>query len=169
MKLSVSPGDRQFVRDVLISGLQFTDPDLVRQRIRNLDAGQPLSQSSLTESQRRLYDLGIFARVNTALQNPDGDESYKYVLYRIEEARKYFLTLGVGAQIGRIGHGDPTLFDSPAGSTGFSPRASIGISRTNVFGIRTYRQSRRPAFPIFRSGWSSATRAALQRNRKAGA
>jgi outer membrane protein insertion porin family len=135
VKFAVNPGERQFVRDVLISGLQYTSPDVVRHRIRNLESGQPLSQSSLTESQRRLYDLGIFARVDTALQDPDGDESYKYVLYRIEEARKYYLTLGVGAQVGRIGQGDPTLFDAPAGSTGFSPRASIGISRTNVFGI----------------------------------
>ncbi len=135
VKFAVTPGDRQFVRDVLISGLNYTNPELVRQRIQNLDPGEPLSQSSVTDSQRRLYDLGIFARVNTALQNPDGDESYKYVLYRFEEARKYFLTLGVGAQIGRIGRGDPTLFDSPAGATGFSPRASVGISRTNVFGV----------------------------------
>ena len=45
---------------------------LVRERIRNLEPGDPLSQSSMIESQRRLYDLGIFARVDTALQNPDG-------------------------------------------------------------------------------------------------
>jgi len=78
VKFAVNPGERQYVRDVLISGLQYTNPDVVRHRIRNLESGQPLSQSSLTESQRRLYDLGIFARVDTALQDPDGDESYKY-------------------------------------------------------------------------------------------
>src|SRR5258708_28997216 len=51
-----------------------------------------LSQTRMTESQKRLYDLGIFARVNAAIQNPEGEEPTKYVLYSIEEARRYSLT-----------------------------------------------------------------------------
>ena len=84
---TIHPGERQYVRDVLISGLRFTDEGLVRERIRNLNPGEPLAQSSMIESQRRLYDLGIFARVDTALQNANGDTDHKYVLYRLEEAR----------------------------------------------------------------------------------
>ena len=130
----VKPGERQFVRDVLISGLDATDEALVRERIRNLNPGDPLSQASMIESQRRLYDLGIFARVDTALQNPEGDTDRKYVLYRFEEARRYSMTGGFGAQIARIGRGDPT-FTTPAGTAGFSPRISFGISRSNLLGI----------------------------------
>src|SRR5207248_9041436 len=81
-----------------------------------------------TESQRRLYDLGIFARVNTAVQDPDGDEDEKYVLYDFDEARHYSMNVGVGAQIGRIGGGVTTL-DNPAGTAGFAPRFAFGISR----------------------------------------
>ena len=69
----------------------------------------------MIESQRRLYDLGIFARVDTALQNPDGDTDQKYVLYRFEEASRYSLTGGFGAQLARIGRGNPT-FNTPAGA-----------------------------------------------------
>lgn len=131
---AIRPGDRQFVREVLISGLQTTDEALVRERIRNLEPGDPLSQASMIESQRRLYDLGIFARVDTALQNPEGDTDRKYVLYRLEEARRYSITGGFGAQIARIGRGDPT-FTTPAGAAGFSPRVSFGISRSNFLGV----------------------------------
>ena len=74
--------------------------------------GDPLSQGSMIESQRRLYDLGIFARVDTALQNPDGDTDRKYVLYRFEEARRYSLTGGFGAQLARIGRGRSDVHDS---------------------------------------------------------
>ena len=130
----IHPGERQFVRDVLISGLTRTDEGLVRERIRNLEPGDPLSQGSIIESQRRLYDLGIFARVDTALQNPEGDTDRKYVLYRLEEARRYSLTGGFGAQLGRIGRGNPTL-TTPAGAPGFSPRVSFGISRANFLGL----------------------------------
>ncbi len=135
IKITVNEGERQFVREVLVSGLHATNVSLVRNRIRNLNPGEPLSQSSVTDSQRRLYDLGIFARVDVALQNPDGEEDYKNVLYRLEEGRKYSVVGGIGAQVGRIGSGTPSTFDSPAGAPGFSPRVSLGISRTNVLGL----------------------------------
>jgi outer membrane protein insertion porin family len=135
VKFLLNPGERQYVRDVLISGLHTTNPQLVQDRIQNLDPGKPLSQSSMNESQRRLYDLGVFARVDTALQNPDGEEQYKYILYRIEEARRYSITGGIGAQFGRIGRGDISTLDTPAGTAGFSPRVSVGVTRSNLFGI----------------------------------
>ncbi len=34
----------------------------------------------MLESQRRLYDLGLFSEVDTAIQNPDGTESRKNVV-----------------------------------------------------------------------------------------
>ena len=130
----VNPGERQFVRDVLISGLDATDEGLVRERIRNLNPGDPLVAEQHDRESAPAVRLGIFARVDTALQNPDGDTDRKYVLYRLEEARRYSLTGGFGAQIARIGRGNPT-FTTPAGTAGFSPRVSFGISRSNFLGL----------------------------------
>lgn len=129
----VHQGPRKYVRDVLISGLETTRPKLVYDRIE-LKKNEPLSLARNTDSQRRLYDLGIFARVNTAVQDPDGDEDEKYVLYDFDEARHYSMNIGVGAQIGRIGGGVTTL-DNPAGTTGFAPRFAFGISRINFLGL----------------------------------
>jgi outer membrane protein insertion porin family len=129
----VTPGQRVYVRNVVVDGLKRTRPDLVTDRI-SLRTGDPLSQSEINISQRRLYDLGIFTRVDTAIQNPDGNEPTKYVLYSLEEAGRYSMNIGVGAEIGRIG-GGATSLDSPAGVTGFSPRFLFGISRLNFFGL----------------------------------
>lgn len=129
----IAPGERKFVRDVLISGLETTRSSLVQNRME-LKKGEPLSLAAETDTQRRLYDLGIFARVNTALQNPDGDEEDKIVLYDIDEARHYSLNIGIGAQIARIGGGVTTL-DNPAGTTGFAPRLAVGVSRLNFLGL----------------------------------
>jgi outer membrane protein insertion porin family len=129
----VHQGPRKYVRDVLISGIETTRPKLVYDRIE-LTKYEPLSLAKNIESQRRLYDLGIFARVNTAVQNPDGNEDEKYVLYDFDEARHYSMNVGVGAQIGRIGGGVTTL-DNPAGTTGFAPRFAFGISRINLLGL----------------------------------
>ncbi len=133
LRYVIHPGSRKYVHDVLVTGLETTRPNLVYHRIE-LKKEQPLSLAQETDSQRRLYELGIFARVNTALQNPDGQEDDKTVLYDIDEARHYSLNVGVGAQIARIG-GGVTSLDNPAGSTGFAPRLALGISRINLLGL----------------------------------
>ena len=122
-----------YVRQTLVDGLNRTRMDVVMRRI-SLHPGDPLSQSEINSSQRRLYDLGIFARVDAAIQNPEGEEPSKYVLYALEEAGRYSMNFGVGAEIGRIGGGTTSL-DSPAGVTGFSPRFSFGVSRLNFLGL----------------------------------
>lgn len=132
VKYVVHEGRQMFVRGLLVSGLQTSDPEMVFRRIQ-LQDGEPLSQAKLVESQRRLYDLGVFARVDMAIQNPEGAERGKYVLYQFEEARKYSVNVGLGAEITRIGGGTPN-FDAPAGEPGFSPRISFGVTRVNFYG-----------------------------------
>ena len=133
VKFVVEEGRQQFVRKVLVEGLGTTDPRLVYRRLQ-ITEGDPISQSAMLDTQRRLTDLGIFARVDMAVQNPEGSEPSKYILYQLEEARKYSVNFGFGAEIARIG-GGITSFDRPAGGTGFSPRVSFGVSRSNLFGV----------------------------------
>ena len=131
IKYTVTEGRRLFVRDVLVGGLGSTDPRLVQDHVR-LAPGDPLSLTRMLETQRRLYDLGIFARVDMALQNPEGRERDKYVLYQLEEARRWSLSYGFGAEITRIGGGESV--DAPVGDPGLSPRAIASISRLNFLG-----------------------------------
>jgi len=131
---TIQEGDRQYVRDVLISGLRTTRRGLVDRTLR-IEAGDPLSPVAELQGQQRLYDLGVFARVDTAIQNPDGDTDHKYVLYSFEEANRYRLTLGFGAQVANFGTPSTTSLAAPAGTTGFSPQASIDVSRQNFFGL----------------------------------
>lgn len=132
LKYAVTEGRRYFVRNVLLNGLRATRLDLVTSRLV-VSEQDPLSQSNIVETQRRLYDLGIFARVAVAVQNPEGRERNKSVIMQLDEARKYSLNLGFGAEFGRIGGGNS--FTSPAGAAGFGPRAQIGLSRLNFLGL----------------------------------
>jgi outer membrane protein insertion porin family len=129
----IVPGKRQFVRDVLIQGPRNTKYSLLKSRIL-LAPGDPISQSQIALSQQKFYDLGIFSKVQTAIQNPDGQEESKYVQFLLEEARRYSFNFGPGFELGRIGRG-VTTFDEPAGAPGFSPRISMGISRINFLGL----------------------------------
>jgi outer membrane protein insertion porin family len=133
LRFVIRPGMRLYVRRVLVRGLETTKPAVVANRI-TLAPGDPISQSRIAESQQKLYDLGIFSQVQTAIQNPDGVEDSKYVLFHLTEARRYSFNVGFGAELGRIGGGVTTL-DAPAGTPGFSPRFSLGISRINFRGL----------------------------------
>src|SRR5215831_5027822 len=130
----INEGQQQFVREVLINSdaLRTTRPELISRQLQ-LNPGDPLSPVAIAETQRRLYDLGIFARVDAAIQNPDGEETRKYVLYNIEEAARYSIAFGFGVEGGRIG-GCQTCFDAPIGQTGVSPRVSMDITRINLWG-----------------------------------
>jgi len=131
---TVTEGDRQYVRQVLTSGLTTTRRSLVDKRI-TLKAGDPLSPIEQTQIQKKFYDLGIFARVDTAIENPDGETQHKYVLYNFEEANRYNLTLGVGAQLARFGTPNTANLSAPGGTTGFSPQFSATLSRLNFLGM----------------------------------
>jgi len=128
----IDPGPQEFVRDVVISGLRTTKPELVQKQI-TIRPGDPLSLPADREIQRSLYNLGIFAEINTAVQNSEGDETYKYVLFDFTEAHRYTLNLGVGAEIAQLGP-TTTAISEPVGATGFSPRLSASINRLNVGG-----------------------------------
>lgn len=132
----INEGGRKYVRDVLITGLRNTRPSLVERQMR-LAAGDPLSQMAMLDSQKTLYDLGVFAKVDTAVQNPDGNTSHKYVLYDIQEARRYVMNVGFGAEVAKIG-GTTSALDAPVGGNGFSPRVSLDLTRNNFLGLGHY-------------------------------
>ena len=129
----VHEGQQQFVREVIYNGNTVTQNRLI-DRTLTLNPGDPLSPTQITDIQRKLYDLGVFAKVDAAIQDPDGDTAEKYVIYQLEEARRYSTDVGFGAELGRIG-GCETCLDAPAGATGFSPRVSVDVARNNLWGL----------------------------------
>jgi len=129
----VQPGRHEIVRGVLIRGLVKTRLSLVTERV-HFAPGDPISQSRIAESQQKLYDLAVFSKVEMAIQNPAGVEDSKYLVLRADEADLYSFNIGFGAQLGRIG-GGVTTFDEPAGTTGFVPRISLGVTRLNFLGL----------------------------------
>jgi outer membrane protein insertion porin family len=136
----VDEGQQVFVRDVLLTGLQFTRPETVAKAI-TVHAGDPLSQPALADTQRNLYAFALFNEVNTAVENPGGDQERKTVLIQATEARRWTLTYGFGfeAQTGQPQNNCAGAFAggvacSPNGKTGVSPRVLAEITRNNLFG-----------------------------------
>jgi outer membrane protein insertion porin family len=131
---NITEGDREYVRDVLTSGLKTTRRSLVDRAI-TMKAGDPLSPTAQTNIQKTLYDLGVFANVDTAIENPDGDTDHKYVVYHFDEANRYTFSIGFGAQLAQFGTPNTSSLAAPGGTTGFSPEGSLTISRLNFLGL----------------------------------
>ena len=72
----------------------------------------------MLDTQHRLYDLGIFNQVDTAVQNPDGTSRSKNVLVDVQEAKRYTFDYGWAS------NSRPASRESDrraAGETGVSP------------------------------------------------
>jgi outer membrane protein assembly complex protein YaeT len=126
----ITEGPQVFVDKVLISGLNYTRPFVVDREIK-IHSEDRLSQNQMLDSQRRLYDLGIFNEVDVAVQNPDGDSTNKNVNYQLAEARRYTFNYGVGLEVQT---GQPAGATSPQGDTGVSARVSFDATRLNFRG-----------------------------------
>ena len=110
---------------MLISGLDTTRSYIVDQQLL-LKEGEPLSQSDILETQRRLYDLGIFEKVEIAVQNREGKERFKNALVAVEEGGRYTVSVGGGVDVARFGAASEGVTD-PEGGAGISPLSFVEV------------------------------------------
>lgn len=143
VSFKITEGGQVFVDNIVVSGLKYTKPFIVTQEYA-IHPGEPLNQSAVLETQRKLYDLTIFNQVDVAVQNPEGDTDRKNLLMQVEEARRYTFNYGIGfeVQTGNVNTDCSTQvtnpqgqhFCNPQGATGFSPRISFDVTRVNFRG-----------------------------------
>ena len=127
----VTEGDRVYVDQVLVSGREFTRAYVIDRELQ-VKAGDPLSQANILDTQQRLYDLGIFSQVDTAVQDPDGTEPRKNVLVQVREAKRYTFNYGGGFEF-QTGQSTGNN-KQPLGGAGVSPLGSFDVSRLNFLG-----------------------------------
>ena len=129
---TIHEGDQVIVDQVFTAGLNHTRPFIVQREIQ-IKPGDPLSQIDMLNTQKRLYDLGIFSQVDTAVQNPESNEREKNVLVNVQEAKRYTFNYGLGLEFQT---GQPSSSNNqPLGETGVSPRVSFGVTRLNFRGL----------------------------------
>jgi len=125
----IEEGPQTRVRKVLLSGFVHTRPAVIRRQIQ-VKPNAPLRQGEVVDTQRRLYNLGIFNRVTVAPQNPTGSNPDKDVVALVEEAKRYTLAYGGGFEVQRLASStDPT-----SGAVQAAPRGILEISKLNLTG-----------------------------------
>ncbi|MGH9715747.1 MAG: POTRA domain-containing protein [Candidatus Acidiferrales bacterium] len=118
------------VSKVLLTGYQFTRRGIIARQV-SIEPGEPLREGDVAATQRRLYNLGVFNRVQIAPQNPGGTDPQKTVVVDVQEGDRYTVGYGFGFEVQRIAGGS----SNPNGSTiSASPRGIFEIARNNMFG-----------------------------------
>lgn len=125
----IEEGPQVRVRQVLIGGQRHTRRGVIRREIQ-FRPGEPLRQGEVLESQRRLYNLGIFNRVAIEPQNPQGSDPHKNVVALVEESKRYTLSYGGGVEVQRLA----STTDPTGGQLRASPRGLLEISKANLTG-----------------------------------
>ncbi len=126
----ITEGRRIEVSKVLLTGYQYTRPGIIARQVDIKPEG-PLREGDVAKTQRQLYNLGVFNRVQIAPQNPDGTNPEKAVVVAVNEGGRYTLGYGVGFEVQRIAGGA----NNPNGTEiSASPRGIFEIARDNMFG-----------------------------------
>jgi outer membrane protein insertion porin family len=125
----ITEGRQVLVAKVLLGGYVHTRPGVISRQV-GIKAGEPLSEGTTVETQRKLYNLGIFSRVSIAPQNPDGEDEKKTIVVMVDEARRYTIGYGLGFEAQRLGS------STSATATTFSaaPRGTLELTKANLTG-----------------------------------
>ena len=125
----ITEGRQVLVARVLLSGYEHTRPGVISRQV-GIKPGEPLSEGTVVETQRKLYNLGIFSRVSIAPQNPDGEDEKKTIVVMVDEARRYTIAYGLGFEAQRLGSStSPT-----SQSLSFAPRGTLELTKANLTG-----------------------------------
>jgi len=122
-------GPQVKVERVLMDGYEHTRSGVVAREVQ-VKEGEPLREGDVVETQRRLYNLGIFSRVSIAPQNPTGNDPGKTVVVLVEEAKRYTVGYGFGFEVQRLGGAT----DPVGGEFTASPRGIFEITKNNFTG-----------------------------------
>ncbi|MGA9882200.1 MAG: POTRA domain-containing protein [Candidatus Acidiferrales bacterium] len=126
----VIEGRQVDVSKLLLTGYEFTRRGIIARQV-TIKPGGPLREGEVASTQRQLYNLGVFSRVQVAPQNPTGTDPEKAVVVDVTEGDRYTVGYGVGFEVQRIAGGS----SNPNGTTiGASPRGIFEIARNNMFG-----------------------------------
>ncbi len=125
----ITEGPQTRVRRILLSGYRRTRERVLDREIR-VKPGAPLREGDVVESQRRLYNLGIFNRVTIEPQNPDGSDPEKDIVVLVEEAKRYTMAYGGGFEVQRLA----STTNPTGGQVQAAPRGIFELTKVNLTG-----------------------------------
>ena len=128
---TVREGPRLFIDHILIVGNVRTKTETIERELQ-FKPGDPLGVAAVTDTQRRLVELGLFRRTEiTAIGH--GEEA-RDVLISLDEAPVTTIAYGVGVEAGERIRSTVEGGGVAQQRLEFAPRTFFQIARSNLFG-----------------------------------
>jgi len=144
----VEPGPFVRIGDVIIAGLRHANEKMVAGTVRRagVSTGAPLSRKNLLDAQRRLFELGLFRRVELVPMPGQEHRAERNIVVRCEEGEQKSYLFGVGysnVDAARLILGWSHLnvlgraygFSAEASLSRRQQRYSLGLRKQRVFGL----------------------------------
>jgi outer membrane protein assembly factor BamA len=125
----IEEGPQTMVRRILYSGYEHTRANVIHREVQ-VKENEPLREGQVVETQRRLYNLGVFNRVTIEPQNPTGTDRDKDLVVLVEEAKRYTMAYGGGFEVQRLA----STSNPVGGEVQAAPRGIFEISKLNLTG-----------------------------------
>jgi outer membrane protein insertion porin family len=125
----IEEGPQTRVRQIFTGGYEHTRPGVINREV-HIKVKEPLREREVVESQRRLYNLGVFNRVTIEPQNPNGTDPDKDIAVLVEEAKRYTVAYGGGFEVQRLA----STTNPTGGQVQAAPRGIIELSKLNLTG-----------------------------------
>jgi outer membrane protein insertion porin family len=125
----IQEGPQTTIRRILYSGYEHTRANVLHREVQ-VKENAPLREGQVVESQRRLYNLGVFNRVTIEPQNPTGTDRDKDLVVLVEEAKRYTIAYGGGFEVQRLA----STSNPVGGQVQAAPRGIFEISKLNLTG-----------------------------------
>jgi outer membrane protein assembly factor BamA len=125
----IEEGPQTRVRRIYVSGYDHTRPGVIRREVR-VKPNEPLREGEVVESQRRLYNLGVFNRITIEPQNRTGSDPDKNIIVLVEEAKRYTVAYGGGFEVQRLA----STTNPTGGEVRAAPRGILEITKNNLTG-----------------------------------
>jgi len=125
----ITEGRQVLVARVLLSGYEHTRPGVISREV-GIKPGEPLNEGAAVETQRKLYNLGIFSRVSIVPQNPAGEDEKKTIVVMVDEAKRYTIAYGLGFEAQRLGSSS----NAAVTTLSFAPRGTLELTKANLTG-----------------------------------
>jgi outer membrane protein assembly factor BamA len=93
---TIAEGARQTIADVRVEGNRRTDVDVIT-RALGVTTGQPLRSEEIVQGRRRLFDTGLFRRVDVTTEVGEGSGRPMLVRVAVEEWPALRIRYGLGA------------------------------------------------------------------------
>jgi outer membrane protein assembly factor BamA len=125
----IQEGQQIHVRRVMLTGYDHTRRSVMQRQVQ-VQPAEPLREGQVVDTQRRLYNLGVFNRVTIAPQNPLGTDPDKDIVVLVEEAKRYTMAYGGGFEVQRLA----STTNPTGGEVQAAPRGIFEITKLNLTG-----------------------------------